>query len=297
MGDCPGSPKPFTSLGWRPKIAATTRATALLTEARDLFRGLGERSWVAFVLNALGVVAYEQGDGDRADGAVRGGAGQFPRGGREHGTGFALTNLGKVALAGRRCRRAAAYYRESLALGREYGEQVGVAGSLRGLAMIAAHDGQFEQAARLFGAAETQREAIGLPPLRHHARYEGSGSCHSRGVGRGAVAGGVARRPAIAAREAVAEAVALTPKAQPMAPVVAERSPGDRYALTPRERDVLQLIVDGRSDQQIADALFVSRRTANTHVGHIYAKLGVAKRSEAVGLAVRDGLAVPSRAV
>jgi DNA-binding CsgD family transcriptional regulator len=60
--------------------------------------------------------------------------------------------------------------------------------------------------------------------------------------------------------------------------------------LTPREREVLRLLVEGRSNPEIAAALFVSPRTAETHVTHILAKLGVVSRTEAVAHAVRDGL-------
>lgn len=59
--------------------------------------------------------------------------------------------------------------------------------------------------------------------------------------------------------------------------------------LTPREREVLALIADGRSNQQIATALVVSERTARTHVSNILAKLGVASRTQAALWAVREG--------
>lgn len=61
--------------------------------------------------------------------------------------------------------------------------------------------------------------------------------------------------------------------------------------LTPREREVLALIADGRSNQQIATALVVSERTARTHVSNILAKLGVASRTQAALWAVREGTA------
>jgi DNA-binding NarL/FixJ family response regulator len=61
--------------------------------------------------------------------------------------------------------------------------------------------------------------------------------------------------------------------------------------LTHREREVLTLIAAGRTDQQIADALFISRRTATTHVCNILNKLGVDSRTSAAALAVRQGLA------
>jgi DNA-binding CsgD family transcriptional regulator len=60
--------------------------------------------------------------------------------------------------------------------------------------------------------------------------------------------------------------------------------------LTPREREVLQLVVAGRSNPEIAAALFLSRRTVTTHLTNIFAKLGVTGRAEAAVLAVRRGL-------
>ena len=60
--------------------------------------------------------------------------------------------------------------------------------------------------------------------------------------------------------------------------------------MTPREREVLGLLVAGKSNPEIADRLFISPRTAQTHVTNILAKLGAASRTEAAARAVRDGL-------
>jgi DNA-binding NarL/FixJ family response regulator len=54
---------------------------------------------------------------------------------------------------------------------------------------------------------------------------------------------------------------------------------------------VLRLVADGRSNSQIAETLFISRKTASVHVSNILAKLGVASRVEAAALAHRQGIA------
>jgi DNA-binding NarL/FixJ family response regulator len=63
-----------------------------------------------------------------------------------------------------------------------------------------------------------------------------------------------------------------------------------RYELTIREREVLELLAVGRSDGQIADALFISKKTAAVHVGNIKGKLGAECRLEIVTIAMRTGL-------
>jgi DNA-binding NarL/FixJ family response regulator len=62
-------------------------------------------------------------------------------------------------------------------------------------------------------------------------------------------------------------------------------------SLTDREREVLVLVANGLSNQQIADCLVISERTARTHVSNILGKLGVASRTQAALLAVREGIA------
>ena len=60
-------------------------------------------------------------------------------------------------------------------------------------------------------------------------------------------------------------------------------------ALTPREREVLALVADGRSNREIARQLHVSEKTVKAHVSAVLAKLGVADRTQAAVLAVRHG--------
>lgn len=73
-----------------------------------------------------------------------------------------------------------------------------------------------------------------------------------------------------------------------LAPVAA---PTDTTGLTEREREVIRLVAAGRSNQDIADTLFITRKTASVHVSNILGKLGVANRVEAAAVAHRLGLA------
>ena len=66
--------------------------------------------------------------------------------------------------------------------------------------------------------------------------------------------------------------------------------PADPFGLTRRELEVLALVAAGRTNRQIADALFISESTAGVHVSNILGKLGVAGRTEAAGIAIRLGL-------
>jgi DNA-binding CsgD family transcriptional regulator len=64
-----------------------------------------------------------------------------------------------------------------------------------------------------------------------------------------------------------------------------------RFGLTDREREVLALLAAGRSNPEIARALFISAKTASVHVSNIIAKLGVSRRGEAAAIAHRLGVA------
>jgi DNA-binding NarL/FixJ family response regulator/tetratricopeptide (TPR) repeat protein len=72
--------------------------------------------------------------------------------------------------------------------------------------------------------------------------------------------------------------------------VASARLPGDELGLTRREREILALVAIGRSNRQIAEALFSTEGTAGTHVSNILAKLGVRGRTEAASLAHRLGI-------
>jgi DNA-binding NarL/FixJ family response regulator len=72
--------------------------------------------------------------------------------------------------------------------------------------------------------------------------------------------------------------------------LLSRRRHGGLSKLSPREREVLDLLVDGLAIAQIARRLYISESTAKTHVANIYEKLGAGNRAQAVMAAVRLGL-------
>ncbi len=65
---------------------------------------------------------------------------------------------------------------------------------------------------------------------------------------------------------------------------------GPPTPLSPREKEILRLLALGYTQQQIADELFLSRRTVEAHKSHIYQKLGLRSRAELVRYAIEHGL-------
>ena len=70
------------------------------------------------------------------------------------------------------------------------------------------------------------------------------------------------------------------------------RDIAESYGLTPREKEVLALMIEGLNNPEIAERLVVSRSTAKAHVSNILSKLGVSNRAEAIALALQHNLRV-----
>jgi DNA-binding NarL/FixJ family response regulator len=146
---------------------------------------------------------------------------------------------------------------------------------------------QDERGVRLFGAAEALRAAIGAAEPRGNARAEAALAPARAALGEeGFLAAWEAGR-ALPLADAVAEALAVPNQM----PDPESASAVERHGLTARELEVLGLLAAGRTNPEIAGALFISTRTAQTHVQHIFDKLGVGTRAEAAAYAAKRGLA------
>jgi DNA-binding CsgD family transcriptional regulator len=197
-----------------------------------------------------------------------------------------LVDLGDSARERGRDRLADERYRAAIGLAGERGEPRVLADALSGLAFVAAGDGRHRTAALLFGAADGLRERAGVAMLA-----PGAAAATDRlreqlaeALGDDVVAAAWAEGRSLSTTQAIAVALAAapTPSASPAA--------GGRAGLTRRELEVLRLLATGRTDREIAAALFIGLRTVNWHVGSILGKLGVTTRRAAVDQARAAGL-------
>jgi predicted ATPase/class 3 adenylate cyclase/DNA-binding CsgD family transcriptional regulator len=157
---------------------------------------------------------------------------------------------------------------------------LGIPDTLECLAVLAGTASSHLEAARLFGAAEAIRQRMGTPRFKvWDADYEASVTALRDAMNHNEFDTAWAEGAALSTEEAVA---------------YAQRGRGQRKrptsgwaSLTPTERDVVRLVSEGLSNNDIATRLFVSPRTVQTHLTHVYAKLGLSSRVQLVQEAAR----------
>jgi non-specific serine/threonine protein kinase len=240
---------------------------------------------------------------------------RVPGGGRRLGS--LLSELGVIQVYTGNTPQAAQNLVEGLALTWDVRNDTALSGTMRGLAAVAAVDDQSMASAHLLGAADAV-DASTLFPARAGARDRDivewcltrlAGDFDATTLDRVRRAGAdLTLEQSIALARAVAVPVlsatrvdeiwettgAPDPGASPEALMV-DRSRSSMPAmlswnLTRREREVLTLLCRRLTDNEIAETLFISPRTASAHVGNVITKLGAANRREAAALAARHGL-------
>jgi DNA-binding CsgD family transcriptional regulator/tetratricopeptide (TPR) repeat protein len=265
-------------------------ARRLQEEALVLSQQSGETIFAAHVLNALGLIMYRQlGNLDHADAYFSEALHQFRELGDPFGAGLALANRARVARDGGDYGQATAMYAEALRLHWDDGDRGRTARCLNGLGVVAAFAGQGERAARLCGAAEALREAIGAPAPRYRGQHERAMGLARAALGEQAFASAWAAGRSLATADAVTEALDVSSSANVDAAGQPPSVLASHHGLSRREMDVLRLLPRGLTNREIGDALFITERTAATHVQNIYAKLGVNSRAEAVAFALKHG--------
>jgi ATP/maltotriose-dependent transcriptional regulator MalT len=236
----------------------------------------------------LGVVAYGRGDLLQATALLEGARVEALALDNSLVPAWSREYLALVACQQGEPARAAALLRQNLPPDSTSGLRHEHWAALEAVAVLASLIGEAESTARLSGAAATA--AHGRPRvLPEVVAYKRAEAMARQRIGDHAYQEAWEAGRRMRAEEARDEVESVLTLAEGKGSRTTSDRDGAR--LTPREREVLQLIAEGRSNPDIADALFISPRTAETHVTHILAKLGVTTRTEAAAHAVRVGLA------
>jgi DNA-binding CsgD family transcriptional regulator len=169
----------------------------------------------------------------------------------------ALDQLGRIAITDHPD-RAADLLHQALTIRVDRGLRTYVVDSLESLALLANHTNRAADAARLAGAASAARTDLGLATPADRPDLPTSDE------------------PPLAMDDAVAY-VRRTRGAR-------GRPSSGWASLTPTEAQVVALAVEGLSNPEIGERLFISRGTVKTHLAHVYAKLGVSNRTELASL-------------
>lgn len=269
------------------------RAEPLMHEGVRLLRELGEQRSLPFVLAALAQITLRRGDAPTAATLVEESLAVAQRTGNRQDTPRCLMVLAHVARRRGEQDRAVQLLRESIALSQQLGQKFDTAESLEELAAVAIASGDMQAAARLLGATDGLLASVGVSETeRWGLTDDGDLTATVRSaLGDAAFAGAFGAGQTLTLDEAVTEAIAFTPSSTDSGARATPKKSRIPGGLTPRELEVLRLMADGLTNQDIADMLFLSRRTVTSHATAILGKLGFSSRTAAVAYAIRHGLA------
>lgn len=249
--------------------------------ALALGREQGNTRRVAHSLHNIGLAHRCSGDDEAAAALFEESLAMFREVDEKSGIAAALHNLGRVVARKGAIDQAAVHYGRALELYRQGLDRRGLVRCLDAVALIAEAGGDAEAFARLHGVATVMRGA--LQPLQPPVDRDDvlGAECRVRGrLGEAAYEAASAAGSAMTRDQAIDAALAVL------------STPAAGHALlSRREREVLQLIAQGRSNQEIADALFISIRTVKAHVTNIFVKIDVSSRAAAAAWAHRHEMA------
>ena len=200
----------------------------------------------------------------------------------------ALASQAWASLQAHDLQPAATAFAEALQFALDADDEWYVAWCIEGAGSIACQRGDWGRGTALLAMGGTQHAILGIRHRPHVAAAEERLAALARQrLGASAFAAAWERGAAIPLADAVAEAQELFASTARDTPASAPET----YGLTRREGEVLRLICQGKSDRDIAEALFVSRATASKHVAAILSKLDVKSRTAAAARARELGLA------
>jgi predicted ATPase/class 3 adenylate cyclase/DNA-binding CsgD family transcriptional regulator len=291
LGDERGVALSLLTMGTMAQLQGDlTRATAHYEESLALFQAFGDTRGIAGVLSSLGTLASSRGDFAAADELYVECAVLFRELGDSRDIAACLSNQAGIARDRGDLDRATALARESLVLFHELSDHRGLAACLELISSANAAQGQPERGIRLLAAAETVRETTGVNrPAARGAAQERTVAALRSALSADAFARAWEAGRRLPLDEIVADALTPVELVAPQIPPSGTRpSP-----LNWREREVAALIARGLTNRQIAEALFIAERAADTHVEHILAKLGLGSRTQVATWVVEQGEATP----
>jgi excisionase family DNA binding protein len=292
LGDQTGIAWALNSLGClSATLSDTKHAEAYLSEALAIFRHLDDAVGIANLTCNLGELAAAKGHHGLATARLAAGLTMWRALGDRVGAVRAQVYLGQALLAQAEVTRAEAALMDALSAIRDIDYKQILPAALRALAQLAARRGDAVAATRWYGAADGVMTALGLElSAARRAEYERAVAVVRERLGEAAFAMAWAEGRADPA--SLVDAALLSREEASEAPAPRALRPRSGPAqFTNRQRDVLRLMALGRSDREIAAALFISRTTASKHVAAILAKLEADSRTAAVATAIRLGLA------
>jgi non-specific serine/threonine protein kinase len=293
LDDAHGLARALLVDGWAAPIEGNLqRALDAHHASIEQFRRAGDETGVILALAGLGNTAMLMDDLDAATAYDSEALALARSMGDTHSQAQVQEALGLIALLEGDPERAAATFRQSIDLCLEVGSLELLCYCLVGLAGVAVSERALECAARLLGAAEGLRERAGLGvwPVRSEVERRYATSLREAfGERREALERAWAEGRGLSLHAAASLARQLgsaPPPAQP-APLLAQ---GEAGQLTLREQQVAALIAEGKTSKEIAEALVITERTADTHAAHIRDKLGLRSRAEIAAWATRQNL-------
>jgi predicted ATPase/DNA-binding NarL/FixJ family response regulator len=274
------------------------RADELQSESAELYRAVGDPEGIAFRQTALGWIARAQGNQSIAREQMEAAVDLARR--HEHSQSLIVALIGLAVNDLERGNRVASarHFREAAMPARAIGDTLAIITMAEWIAHAGTMVNEIPRSLLLLKLAQRWRD-LSQTPLAPSERVS-----HAEYV---ATIGSGIRADAYVDPTVIGEALLLlieresdlmlTSLEQATTPIVtlplpAAPMPGQQraYKLSPQEMKVLNLLVLGSTDREIAEALFISRSTASTHVAAILAKLAVPTRSAAVAIALSEGI-------
>jgi non-specific serine/threonine protein kinase len=266
------------------------RALALFREAQALYERSHDQRGIAVALGARAWLERQKHNHGEAVPLLERSASLFRAQGDDRNLANSLANLGHSMLALGEQSRATTYFTESLHLRQALGNRLAIAECLEGFAALASVAGRPRRAARLYGAAEALRDTTGvkLADLADRAERDRQVEAIRKRLGPRTFATEWSAGRNMSAEDAAR--LALRSGGPDLSDGFAESDGRAQGApvLTPREMEVAGLVARGLTNRQAAEQLLVAPRTIETHLEHIFAKLGFQTRAEVAAWAARN---------